>query len=190
MLKKVSKKLAVTRRKVSKRWKEYRQAKSEVYRDESLSEQDKKFEYSGLLKKTYKKISGEFEGYRGFKYAALHKSDISEFKLSKKYSTVNTNQFFYKARSGYEPDDLDKLIPKILERKNVPGVVVVLKVRNTETDMIFYSSDFFTKILLNRLKQQNKSIYEYLADKIEIYLIEFELISIHIRIIYEKAKKS
>jgi hypothetical protein len=187
MLRVVSKKLEVTRRKVSRKWQHYRTLKRNIYARKTLAPEFKEGLRNELLVKTMQKISHEFESYRGTKYALTHRSDISDFSLSKKHTTQNTNQFYYKAKSNYDETKLDKLVPKLFEKKNIVGVSVILKVRDTEEDRIIYCSDFITKGLLKRLQEQGISIYDHLADKITAgYTPEFELMSIYIRTIYEK----
>jgi hypothetical protein len=189
MLKKVSKKLDVTRSRVSRHWQHYRTEKAEILSKKRIAPEFKKGLIDELRGKTRSNISTFWEDYRGFKYGALHVSDISDFTVTKKSLTENTIQKYYKARKGYDESKLDKQIPKLLEKSNVLGVGLIFKIMDEETGRIMHVSDFITKGLYDRIKAKDETLYDHLSDKLSFTgYVEYTLISIHIRIIYAKTK--
>jgi hypothetical protein len=192
MKKAVSKKLEVTRRKVSKLWQHYRTEKKKILSKKRLPLDLKR----GLLLEqrevTKKNISVKYEDYRGYKFGVSHKSEFPDFSYSKKHVTANTTQEFFTARKNYNEGNLDRLIPKILDRPGVIGVGVIFRVKDEDTELVHHVSDFITKGLVRKLQEKNISIYDHISDKLKYSksVQEYELKNISIRIIYEKSKSS
>lgn len=191
MLGKVNKKLEVTRRKVSKEWSKYRTAKKHILHLKRLAPEFKK----GLLEEKRAiargNISIKYEEYRGYKFGVTHKSDIENFSYVNKYQTINSIQKTYKARKGIGEKRLDKNIEKILGKEDVNGVLAILKVKDEESGKIMYISDFITKNSLQRLKDNNTTIYEHVAGHARGLKStqEFKELGIYIKIIYTKGKE-
>jgi hypothetical protein len=191
MLRSVSKKLEVTSRKVSREWQKYRKVKSKILKSKRLQRLPDEFKTALLEEKrheTKQKISKKYSEYREFKFPLTHVSEFSGFRYSKRKTTDNSIQKYFKAGKDYNPDRLDNLIPKILDKNKVLGVLVVLEIYDTENDIIKYTSEFVTKALIKRLNEKGVSIYDYVAEKTKQSKSteEFELRRIHIRVIYAK----
>jgi len=191
MLRKVSKKLESTQKKVPKRWQSYRARKKHILGLKRMPPDIKRGLVKDALKETRQRISADWEDYRGKKYAIIYGSDIDNFNLTKKFTTKNTEQFFYKAFPDYDEKDLETLVPELLKRERLTGLLVILKVRNKKTDTIAYASELFTETSLARVREKGETIYSHVAHKFkssDTDVVEYELISIHLRLIYEKAK--
>ena len=192
MKKIVQHKLQVTKNKVSNQWKKYRKEKQKILKNKRIPLDIKR----GLLQEkrdiTKHNISTFFEDYRGYKYSKVHSSPYPEFAYSKKYETINSIQKTYKAKREYNENNLDKLVPKILNEQAVKGVLVIYRVYDEETELISYVSDFITKLLYERLQAKNISLDEHLSTKLRYSksVQEYELKGIYIKVIYEKSKIS
>jgi hypothetical protein len=190
MKKAISKKLQVTRNKVSRQWSKYRTAKKKVLSKKRLPEVAKKGILEELRNITKQNISIQYDDYRGFKNSLTHHSPYTDFYFEKKLRTINTNQEFYKAAKHYNVSKLDNQIKEILDQPNVKSVLLIARVKDEDTDLIHYASEAINKPLLNKLlKRNSKSIlYDHLSYKLlnSKSLQEFELKGIYIRIIYAK----
>lgn len=200
MKKIIVKKLLATRKKVSKRWFTYRKQKRKLQQNKRLDFFEKANEKKGLLLSTRKTISKDFADYRERKFLIVHaKSEpYFGFKFDHKFETQHTKQEFIKVKNKdikqYDTDNLDNIIKKIFEKKNVTGVGLVLKVEYKESGEIGHVSKFYTKIGIKRINERGKTLYEDLERKLENMgkksTAEFKLKGIYIRIIYEKPKES
>jgi hypothetical protein len=189
MLKKVSKKLDVTRRKVSRRWQHYRTEKKHILSLKRMPAEYKRGMIDELRHTTRQNISTEYEEYRGYKFAKVHRSDVDDFIFTKQSKTENTFQKYYKARRGLDESKLDKIIPKLIDKPGVTGVGLIFKIQDETTERIYHVSDFITKGLLERIQAKGESLYDHLSDKLSFTgYMEYKLMSIHIRVIYEKKK--
>ena len=192
MKKTISKKLEVTRRKTSKLWQHYRTEKKKILSKKRLPLDLKRGLLAEQREVTRSNIKVKWEDYRGYKFGVSHKSEFPDFSYSKKHITANTKQEFFTARRNYNENNLDKLIPKILDRPGVVGVGVIFRVKDEDTELIHHVSDFITKSLLSKLRERNISIFEHISEKLRYSksVQEYELKNISIRIIYEKSKSS
>ena len=203
MLRVVQKKAEVTKRKVSKHWQAYRTEKKRIMSLKRMPPEFKKGLIEEKLQSTRGKISGDWGDYRSYKYGKIHKSDIPGFSLVgkqtgkkwtdkqgiTKYSEFDkTIHKIYKAPESFSENKWDKTISGVLERKNVLGVVAVLKVKN-ENDQIMYISDFITKSMMSRINAAGYNVFEHIGYKAksEKSLEEFELVSYYMRVVYAKA---
>jgi hypothetical protein len=192
MLKKVSKKLEVTRGKASKRWQHYRTEKKHILSLKRMPSDFKRGMVQELRTTTRLNISTDWEDYRGFKFATVHRSDIEDFAFTKQYQTPKseTVQKYYRAKRGFDESKLDRIVPKLLQKPNVRGLLVVLKIQDEETERIIHVSKFLNKGAIDRLKELDKTVYDDITDKLFFTgYTEYQLKSINIRVIYEKAKK-
>lgn len=197
MKKSVSKKLEVSRRKVSRLWRHYRVEKKKILSRKRL---DNDFKWGLVLEQrdvTKANISMAWEGYREWKFEAIHSSPYKDFIFVKRTQTINTKQEWYKARKSFFDDyanieqKLDYQIVDILNKPGVKGVMLLFKVKDEDNDLVHYVSDYITSIFFTRLNNQNISMFENLSDKLKFSnsVHEYEMKGIYIRIIYEKSKK-
>ena len=191
MLKKVSKKLDVTRSKASKHWRKYRREKKHILSLKRMPIEYKKGMINELLFSTRENISSDWQDYRGFKYSTIHKSDISDFRFTKQGKTKNTIQKYYTAKRGFNEDKLDVIVPKLLDKSNVSGVLLIFKIKDEKTGRIYHVSDFITTGLLDRIEEDDLTLYEHLSNKLYFTgYSEYQMLSINLRVIYEKVKSS
>jgi hypothetical protein len=190
MKKAISKKLQVTRNKVSRQWSKYRTVKKKILSKKRLPLSAKKGILEELRGITKQNISIHYDDYRGFKNGLVHHSPYNGFYFEKKLRTINTNQEFYKASKNYDVSKLDNQIKDILSQPNVKSVLLIARVKDEETDLVHYASESINKPLLEKLLRRNsKSIlYDHLSYQLQNKksLQEFELKGIYIRIIYAK----
>jgi hypothetical protein len=186
MLKRISKKLDVSKRKVSKKWQSYRTQKTKILGRKRLAPEFKKGLIEDLRFETRKKISNTWSDYRDFRVSITGKSD---FNLFRTIEHNESTQKFYKARKGLSVEKYNSKIQNLLQDKKVLGVLAVMKVKDIETGRIHYVSDFITKGLLKRLDKKGKSIYEHVAEhKPNVKSdVEFEEIGLYMRVVYAKA---
>jgi len=186
MLKVVSKKLNVSRRKVSKQWSKYRTVKKRILARKRLSLEEKKQILTSERDLARQKISQDWLGYREFKYGYIHKSPYSGFIFSKTLKQPNSIQKFYKAKKGFNTNTLDNIVPEILDQKGVTGVLVVFQVESEETGQKNYVSNYITKGVMKRI---DGSIFEYVAERLRAgNTKDYKLKFIYLRVIYEKSK--
>ena len=145
---------------------------------------------------TRNNISVTWEDYRAWKFGATHHSPYDNFSFIKRTYTINTRQDWYKSKEKYFDDfeviesNLDSQLIDILNEPGVKGIVLIFRVKDDETDLIHYVSDYVTKMSYERLKLKGISMYQNLAEKLNFSssVHEFEMEGIYIRIIYEKSK--
>lgn len=189
MLKVVSKKLETTKKKVSKEWQKYRQTKSKVLKRKGLTVHEKRQILTSERELTRQKISEDFLHYREYKHSKLYKSEFYDFTFTKQVKTTNTLQKIYKARRGFDTDKLDDIIPDVLDRPNVKGVLVVFEVEN-EQGLKHYVSNYVTTDLLARIEENESNIFEYVTERLNAgYIERLKLRFIYMRIIYANSKK-
>ena len=190
MLKVVSNKLAKTQKKTSLQWSKYREKKARIKSRKSLTLTEKKQILTSELELTRKKISEDFLQYREFKHAKIYKSPYSDFSFTKQIKTPKTIQKIYKAKRGFDTDKLDDLIPNVLYQKDVTGVLIVFEVEN-EQGVKSYVSNYLSKDLLERIEENEESIFDYVTERINAgYIERLKLRFIYMRIIYANPKKS
>lgn len=189
MLKVVEKRLSTTRAKASRTWQSYRTLKKKVNKRRDINDLEKKSILASERDKRQTRISDYYKTYREFKNEKTHKSPYSGFKYSDTIRTENTVQPIFKAKKNFNTDDLDKLIPGILDNKRVSGVLIVFSVESEETGQVSYVSQFITRGRLDRIKDgkiYDEIVRRFQAGNTKDYKLKF----IYIRIIYEKAKDS
>lgn len=190
MLKVVSNKLAKTQKKTSLQWSKYREKKARIKSRKSLTLTEKKQILTSELELTRKKISEDFLQYREFKHAKIYKSPYSDFSFTKQIKTPKTIQKIYKAKRGFDTDKLDDLIPNVLYQKDVTGVLIVFEVEN-EQGVKSYVSNYLSKDLLERIEENEESIFDYVTERINAgYIERLKLRFIYMRIIYANPKKT
>jgi hypothetical protein len=204
MLKKVSNKLEGTKGKISKHWGSYRTEKKHILSLKKMPLDLKRGLITEAREKTYKDISVFWSGYRDYKDVVVSKSDIEDFILVKKLTSghwtdpktkkvkhfkyTESEQKVFRASEKFEGSDWDDTIEKILNRKNVKGVVTTLKVKD-EAGNTRYISDFINKNKLKSVHDEGKTIEEHIGIKAkgDKSLAEFELQNYLMRVVYEKA---
>jgi len=196
MKKSISKKLEASRKKASRLWRDYRVEKKKIIKRKQFS----LFEKGELLAEqrdvTRKNISITWEDYKGWKFGAIHSSPYDNFSFVKKRYTQNTIQKYYKSKEKYFDDfeyiegKLDDQINEILNEQGVKGVMLIFRVRDNESDLVHYVSDYVTRMSFDRLNSKGVSMYQNLSDKLKFSssVHEYEMKGIYIRIIYEKSK--
>jgi hypothetical protein len=190
MLRKVSKKLEVTKGKASKHWQRYRTEKKYILGLKRMPIDIKKGLLAEARGKTRADISTFWDDYRGYKFSAVHKSDIPDLAFTRQRKFPETISKYYKIKKDYDSRKLNKLIPDILNKPKSKGVLLTFKIWNEEEERIQHVSEFYTKAKLQRLDELGISIYDSLSEKLsERGYVEYALKSMHIRIIYEKDKK-
>ena len=194
MLRVVSKKLEVTRRKVSRDWRTYRNVKKRVLKRRGLTVHEKKQVLASERDLTYQKISGKFKEYREYKHAIIYKSPYEDFKYTGQVKTWNkkykrgTIQKYYKAKRNFDTDKLDTIVPNILADNKVKGVLLVFEVTSEETGQKQYVSNYITSDLLARI---DESIFDYVVKRFRAgNTKDYKLRFIYLRIIYENTKTS
>jgi hypothetical protein len=187
MLKKVEKKLQASRTKVSRHWQRYRTKKEHILGLKRLPLDLKRGLLTEAREKTRSDIHTYWDDYRGYKFSIVHRSDIPELSFTRQKKFPETISKYYKARKDFDEKKLEKLIPNILNKPNVKGVLLSFKIWNAEEEKIQHVSEFYTKEKLKRLDQFGVSVYESLAEKLsQRGYVEYALKSIHFRIIYRK----
>jgi hypothetical protein len=190
MKKQVSKRLEATRRKNSRIWKKYRSTKKTLLSSKRIPKDIARglVEEARAVAKNNIKIN--YEDYRGFKFGIVHNSPYKDFSYVKRHETINTQQKFFKASKYYNHDKLDSQIGDILNESNVLGVGLIFKVRDEETELIMFGSDYITKGLFLKLQGKGISLYDHVSQKLKYSksVHEYELLNIQIRVIYAKTK--
>jgi len=193
MRKAVQNRLLVTRRKVSRSWSTYRTKKKHILGLRRLPDDLKRGLLTEAREKTKEKISGTYKEYQEQKYGLIHRSPYGDFRYTNTLQTPkgSTIQKIYKAKKGYNTNNLDKTIPKILKEDRVKGVLVVFSVESEETGQKQYVSNYINKELLKRLDKDNQTIFEYVTARFKAgNTKDYHLKFIYIRVIYEKSKGS
>jgi hypothetical protein len=196
MKKSISKKLEASKRKTSRLWRHYRVVKKKIVSKKRLPLDLKRGLLSEQRDITRKNISVTWQDYRYWKFGAIHHSPYDNFSFIKRTYTINTRQDWYKSKEKYFDDfeviesNLDSQLIDILNEPGVKGIVLIFRVKDDETDLIHYVSDYVTKMSYERLKLKGISMYENLTNKLNFSssVHEFEMKGIYIRIIYEKAR--
>ena len=196
MKKSISKKLEASKRKTSRLWRHYRVVKKKIVSKKRLPLDLKRGLLSEQRDITRKNISVTWQDYRYWKFGAIHHSPYDNFSFIKRTYTINTRQDWYKSKEKYFDDfeviesNLDSQLIDILNEPGVKGIVLIFRVKDDETDLIHYVSDYVTKMSYERVKLKGISMYENLTNKLNFSssVHEFEMKGIYIRIIYEKAR--
>lgn len=185
MLKVVSKRLETTRSKISRSWQGYRTEKKYVLGLKSISSEEKRQRLFYERQKILDRTSDYFKDYRGFKHSRLFVSDQPDFNFTKKLGTTNTAQKFYTAKRSFDTDKLDKIVPGLLDKSKVKGVMIIQDVYNKELQHKTTVSKYITKANLHKAKG---NIYDYMNENI-FGLLKYEgykMKNIQMRVIYEK----
>jgi hypothetical protein len=187
---KLLKQYQLSKKKVSSLWSKYSKEKQKVLSRKRLAPEFKRGLIADLKYDTKENIRLVWERYNENKYQITGKSDIEDAYLTGVRRTENTIQKNYKLTKDYDTSKLDGLCSSLLERENVKGVQVIFKVYDEEQERYFYGSEFITKGQLERLESLNISVYDHVAQKLYYAKStqDFELKSIHLRVIYAKAK--
>lgn len=190
MLKVVAKRLETTKAKVSKQWQTYRKTKNKILKRKGLTVHEKEQILTSELDLTEQKISQLYKDYSEFKFSREHKSPYKGFTFTNKLKTKNSTQDIFKAKKDFDIDRLDSIIPKVLDKPNVTGVLVVFEVEN-EQGLKQYVSNYITVDLLERIEEQEMSIFDYVTERLNAgYIERLKLKFIYMRIIYANSKKS
>ena len=199
MLKVVTKKLVSTRTKVSKEWQRYRKTKKHLLSLKRITREEKKQVIASELDITRQRITQDWTGYREKKYSLLHKSPYSGFDYTKKqiglrkevkgeehfFRYHDTYQKIYKAKKNFDPDELDNVIPKILDDPKVQGILLVFEIYSKETDTRQVVSNYITDLLYERIEESEQTIFEFVTEHFVGYG-DYELKFIYMRVIYKK----
>lgn len=202
MLKVIERKLTSTRGRVSRTWASYRTKKKHVLGLKRITVAEKKQIISSELDLTRQKISATWTGYRERKYAIVHHSPYEGFSLVRQLTgvkkTVNGKDIFfrfkssyqkiYKARKRYNPDNLDSVVPAILEERHVEGVLVVFEVTSEESGQTQHVSNYINAEVMKRIRAKGETVYEYIVEKFRAGSTkDYKLHLIYIRVIYAKS---
>lgn len=191
MLKVLSKKLAVSQKKVSRLWVGYRKEKTKILKSKRLSDFEKKGLLSEKRADIYERNKNVWSDYREKKSGLLYYSPYENFTYAKTFKTTGTIQKIYKAKRGYSTKDLDKIIPQVLDEPGVTGVLVVFRVDSAETGQKQYVSNYISKDLLERIRANGQDVFDYVAERLRAgNTKDYNLKFIYIRIIYAKSKGS
>lgn len=144
------------------------------------------------LELTHQNISNVWAKYRDKKYPITHKSKFEGLKFEEKSNTFNkkekrgTTTEFYKVVSEKK---IDKTVNKVFNTKNVRYVLITFKIR-TKEGLVQYVSDSFTKEAYERVIDNDEDIFETVMNKLSFVqkYDGYELLSTHIRVIYENFK--
>jgi hypothetical protein len=188
MLKKVEKKLQTSRTKISKHWQRYRTKKKHILGLKRMPLDFKRGLLAEAREKTRSDIHTYWDDYRGYKFSVVHHSDIPDLMFTRERKQPESVSKYYKAPRNFDARKLQKIIPSILDRPRVRGVLLSFKIWNVEEEKIQHVSEFYNKAKIKLLVERGESIYDNLAEKLSEHgYIEYALKSIHFRIIYEKA---
>lgn len=183
--KRIENKLSKTKIKVSTNWQKYREKKEKILNRRIGSM--KKVELIEKLRNNTKKIiRNDWGNYKGYKEALQKNAFIDGLTFEKRFSQQFTQSDIYKLKNV---NSLEKAMENLFYKKKGRYVLVTLKLK--QDDVIQYFSDSFTLEAFERFKEEEKSIYELVLQKLafNIKYSGFELISIYLRVIYENPKK-
>ncbi|NMC99103.1 MAG: hypothetical protein GYA62_05220 [Bacteroidales bacterium] len=211
MLKIVSKKLESSRSKIKRQWASYRREKKHILRLKKLAPDLKRQRIASIYDDTVKEISKTWHDYREEKYAVTHKSPYADFSFVKKLTGMyrevspqeidpktgkpkieffhfhNSYQKIYKAKRGYDVNDLDNVLLEILRDPKVKGVLVVFKIVSEETDNREFVSNYVNLERMERLHADGVSIYEDVLKNFRAGSTkDYELKFIYLRVVYKK----
>jgi hypothetical protein len=125
--------------------------------------------------------------YKGFVFiktlTGVHKTTESGekkfFKFHKSYQRI------YKAIPNYNAEELDNVVPKILNNPKIQGVLLVFEIYNKLDDVTQMISNYINKPEMARIRENKKTVYEYILSNFNSYGA-FVLKLIYLRIIYHK----
>jgi hypothetical protein len=124
--------------------------------------------------------------YLDKKEIATAKLEYGGLKLQKKVHGSQSQQDFYKLRKG----NAESVITRIFNTKNPRYLLLTLKVRNLDTGIIYFPSNSYTNEGWQRvLKSGDTAIEDMLKKAVYLEGYEYEILSIHIRIIYANPEK-
>jgi len=203
MLKRIERKLAASKVKVSKQWSSYRKEKTHIKHLKRLAPDQKRMRIESARDLTKQRISGTWSMYQEQKHAIIHKSPYKDFLYVKKltgslykpkgydkpeyFKFHNTYQKLYKSKKGFKVEKLDDVVPGIMKRKDVLGILVIFNLRNEDADVEFLVSNFINKGLMERVKAVDEYVLEYLKLHITGFGNYVFIKDIYLRIIYAKA---
>jgi len=159
-----------TKEKISKHWEKYRKNRSEANR---FATQDL--------------ISKEWNTYRSKKYSIVTESPFTGLIPERKVTTTGTKQEYYKLRKDTELNDV---FDDILEgNRKIRYIQVIFKIR-TKEGLVQNVSDVFTEEAYYNLQELDIDIFDSVVQKLSFVqkYSGYELLSQHIRIIYENFK--
>lgn len=207
MLKVVAKKLTATQQKQAKAWEGYRKYKESI-QDSNLSKFAKKMALEEKRAEIMEKEKGLWKGYREKVVEYTHKSPWDGLAYQKKltggervdkatgevkeYKFDNGYQEVYRVKGGSLEDKLekiDKVIPEIVDRDNVKGVLIVFTIHNDTTGQDFIVSNWITADLM--AGDNFDGIEEYVLDMLDNHVTGFGdycfVKSIQLRVVYENS---
>jgi len=205
MLKVIAKKLDVTKRKVSREWQHYREKKYKLLhrKKRKLSKEEKKQVLTSEIDLTRQKISKHYVEYREVKKGIIYKSPYKGFRFLKTmrgsmykpagyeeaeyFKFHDSYQKIYKAKKGFDTDNLDLAVEKIIYEKNVKGILLVFEIHNVDEDTTSIVSNFINREEFELLEEREETIYEYVLGRFQGYG-NYKLKFIYMRIIYAKTK--
>lgn len=181
-------KLEITKRKVSKKWSKYRTVKKQILKRKNLSGEEKKYILASKRDEIKTEISSVYKSYREFKHEVVYKSPFEGFKYTQTIKTARTTQKIFRAKTTYNVNDLDNVIPKLLNQPNVTGVLIVFSIESEETKQRSFISTYINSELLKRIDQP---IYNYAVERFQVgNTKDYKLKFIYLRVIYASTKKS
>jgi hypothetical protein len=207
MLKVVAKKLTATQQKQSKVWEGYRKYKVKI-EGSNLSRFAKKMALEEKIGEIRQKEKGLWVGYREKVVEYTHKSPWEGIAYQKKLTggkridKVTGKEKEFKFDNGYQEvyrvkggnleskiDKIEQVIPEMLEKDNVKGVLIVFTIHNEDTGLDFIVSNWITKDLMDG--GDFDSLEEYVFDVLDRHVTGFGdycfVKSFQLRVVYEKS---
>lgn len=200
MRKAVEHKLTTTRGKVSKHWATYRLSKQHIKKLKRLGGDQKRMRIASELDLTRQTISKDWTTYREAKHAIIYKSPYAGFNFVRTLTGVkkevegkevffkfhDTKQKIYKAKRGFNIEQLDDVVPRALETKHVQGVLLVFEIYNPDEDTRQTVSNYINREEMVRIQELEETVEEYIIGRFQGYG-NYQLKFIYMRIIYAKA---
>lgn len=202
MLKITEQKLAKTKKRISDEWERFAKKKKHIQQLKRKTLKSKKAMIAHEKSLTTARISAFWSEYQEEKSVLSYKQPYKGFTYVKSmygslfkpqgydkpeyFPFAEHSQKIYKAKDGYDTDELDDLIPKILNEKRVTGVLVVFQTLD-ENDNVAYVSNFINKGEMRRIERTNKSVYDYVVQRLTLGDSRItDLTFIYIRVVYAK----
>ena len=162
-----------TKQKAKKQWALYTSLKNQLGKDEALK----------IVRSNIKNV---YTIYRNEKYPLTHKSKFEGLKLEKKDTFKNSKAEFYEVKTK---KNIKSTLNKIFKIPTVKYVLITFKIQTNE-GLIQYVSDSFTKEAYERVFKNDLDIFKIVMEKLSFVqkYDGYELLSTHIRLIYENLK--
>lgn len=184
-VKKTQKALSTGKDKQAKAWEKYRTKKAQIQK-RRIGSMRKVALIEKELEKARGTVSRNWNIYRGQKFSYYHKSRFTGLTFEKKKRSKSTLQEFYKVR---KPDNLDNIVGNIFDQHKVRYVLVMLEIRLPE-GQVQWVSDVFTKPAYDATMGREETLMEAILEKLSFLqkYEGYEILSIHIRVIYAGSK--